>query len=71
MWAQVERGAFVVHREYVESEEGVRSFLGMMAQAGGPKLLPRRDKTMLEEQDGGAWLMVLQRGCGSSGVRGC
>lgn len=40
----MERGAFVVHREYIESEEGMRSFLHMMGQAGGLKLLPRRDK---------------------------
>ena len=42
MGAQTRKGAFVVHREYTASEEGLESFLNMMATLGGPKLLARR-----------------------------
>lgn len=39
---QSKNGAFVVHPMYVESEEGIESFLCMMRNIGGPRLLPRR-----------------------------
>ena len=41
---QSKNGAFVVHPMYVDSQEGIESFLGMIRQIGGQRLLPRKAK---------------------------
>ena len=47
----------MVHPVYLESEEGVDSFLGMMRQIGGARLLPRKERSQAshaDEEDGDA-----------------
>lgn len=60
----------MVHREYIESEEGMRSFLHMMGQAGGLKLLPRRDKKSWQDpQQCTSRYIVCTVPCGWSDTR--